>query len=322
MTDGGIFGRALVCPVCGAPLAERMKEEAPAGAPPTEGGSLSTPVDRQMSTADGQTPAKLAALVCAAGHAFDAASSGYVNLLDPGRARNAKAGDDREMVRARSAFLSRGFYSPVADAASELIATAPGHTPPLALPRVVADLGCGEGYYTNALASSCPSCAVLGFDASKHAADSAAKAARRAGLRNVRYVAANIFRLPLADGCAGAALSLFAPVPFDEARRILAPGGSLVVGAAGERHLYELKEAIYASVYENAPRADVPDGFEAAGAHEVRYTVHLPDADAVRSLFAMTPYSWRTPKDARARLDAIASLDVTVDVAFSVFIRK
>ena len=32
---------------------------------------------------------------CAAGHSYDAARSGYVNLLPPGKGRNKKTGDER-----------------------------------------------------------------------------------------------------------------------------------------------------------------------------------------------------------------------------------
>ena len=43
-------------------------------------------------------------------HCYDIASSGYINLLPPGKASNAKTGDDRRMLRARSAFLDTGAY--------------------------------------------------------------------------------------------------------------------------------------------------------------------------------------------------------------------
>jgi 23S rRNA (guanine745-N1)-methyltransferase len=44
-------------------------------------------------------------LKCGNGHSFDIAKSGYVNLLKPGKKNNAKAGDSKEMINARTDFF-------------------------------------------------------------------------------------------------------------------------------------------------------------------------------------------------------------------------
>ena len=46
---------------------------------------------------------------CENHHCFDVARSGYVNLLPPS-ASGKRHGDDKRMVAARTAFLSRGYY--------------------------------------------------------------------------------------------------------------------------------------------------------------------------------------------------------------------
>ncbi|MBR6050375.1 MAG: hypothetical protein IKP68_04120, partial [Clostridia bacterium] len=76
-------------------------------------------------------------------HLFDIASSGYVNLLSPGRMSNSRAGDDKTMIRSRSEFLDRGYYSKISERAAQLIA-------PFANGSHIsfADLACGEGYHT------------------------------------------------------------------------------------------------------------------------------------------------------------------------------
>lgn len=81
-------------------------------------------------------------MVCPAGHSFDMARSGYVNLLLSQQISQKHHGDDKRMVCARSAFLAGGYYDPMRQ---ELIRQAmvearPGMT--------VLDAGCGEGYYT------------------------------------------------------------------------------------------------------------------------------------------------------------------------------
>ena len=109
---------------------------------------------------------------CDAGHSYDRARAGYVHLLLPNRAGSDTPGDDREMVRARSTFLESGAYAPLSDAVNSLcmaFARSGEYTAPLLL----ADAGCGEGYYTNRLAAALQSCGVdarvYGFDVSKHA---------------------------------------------------------------------------------------------------------------------------------------------------------
>ena len=81
---------------------------------------------------------------CESRHSFDAARSGYVNLLPPS-ASGKRHGDDKRMVAARTAFLSRGYYD-------HLIGAVAGSCAQLTGPDAcVLDAGCGEGTYTRAI---------------------------------------------------------------------------------------------------------------------------------------------------------------------------
>lgn len=139
---------ALACPVCGQPLCI------------AEGGqSLSctgAPTDRNPK---GKT------------HCFDGAAAGYVPLAP----RHSGGGDSKEAVRARTSFLTRGYYAPAAEAIAEAVASV---TPAGGL---VLDAGCGEGYYSNTIAAA--GYPTLGVDLSKFAVEAAAKAARAERLR-------------------------------------------------------------------------------------------------------------------------------------------
>ena len=83
---------------------------------------------------------------CAGGHSFDRAKSGYVNLLIQ-RQSGAQHGDDKEMVRARRAFLDGGFYAPL----QEKVCAAAVRWAPAREEVDVLDSGCGECYYTAAV---------------------------------------------------------------------------------------------------------------------------------------------------------------------------
>ena len=237
-------------------------------------------------------------LVCEKRHSFDVASAGYVNLLAPGKKNNAVAGDPKEMVRARSLFLSSGAYDGISDGLNRLIGNG----------GICVDCGCGEGFYTARAVSQCET--VVGFDASKHAVEHGAKCARRAGRDNLHFFAANIFDLPLKDGCADTVINLFAPVAREEFLRILKPGGRLIVGA---------KRVLYDTPYENEENNLHLDGFALLEKHTVFYETEIAGADTIRALFMMTPYYFRTARADAEKLYVKTVLKTEVETDFFVF---
>ncbi len=85
---------------------------------------------------------------CPNGHCFDVARQGYVNLLPVQQKRARHPGDTPAQVAARKRFLDAGFYAPIRDTALALLQP---HLPPR--PSLL-DAGCGEGYYSAALAQA------------------------------------------------------------------------------------------------------------------------------------------------------------------------
>lgn len=235
---------------------------------------------------------------CPAGHSFDRAKSGYVNLLPPAPG-GKRRGDDRLMVRARTAFLDKGYYDPLA----ELVAgCADRWAPPDA--RVV-DAGCGEGMYTvrvlERLSRSGKRPEVVGLDISREAL---IRAARRSG--GLTLCAASTARMPLPDGCADLVLNLFSPFMGGEFARVLKPSGKLIRAVPLERHLWGLKELIYDTPYENPPMSPEAPGWRAVERRELRYEITLNSSEDIMNLFRMTPYYYKTgaadqEKAARAR---------------------
>ena len=163
------------------------------------------------------------------GHTFDVARHGYVNLL----ARDTHTGtaDSAAMVAARDAFLSTGHFAGLRDAIAEAAARAiTGGT------GCIIDVGAGTGYYLAGVLDWLPDRVGFALDLSKFALRRAARAHERIGA-----VACDTWgRLPVRDRCAALVLDIFAPRNPAEFRRVLAPGGRLIVVTPTSRHLQEL----------------------------------------------------------------------------------
>ncbi|ACY14526.1 putative RNA methyltransferase [Haliangium ochraceum] len=224
-----------------------------------------------------------AALRCGAGHAFDIARQGYVNLASGRRPpRNA---DTKEMVAARAGFLGQGHYAPLAEA---LAAHLREHAPTQSEVGRIVDIGAGTGYYLARALDACESARGLAVDISKFAARHAVRAHARAGA----VVADASARIPVADGAASALLSVFAPRKADELARVLARDGVLLVVSAGAEHLAELRAALGLMAVEADKearlRAQLGGHFELRSSAELRLELDLGAAQ-IAALVGMGP---------------------------------
>lgn len=234
---------------------------------------------------------------CPAGHSYDIARGGYVNLLS---GRPPAVGDNRLMVEARARTLGSGVYAPLRASLAEEAARDGGG-------GVLLDAGCGEGYYTEALSATADE--TVGIDISK---DALRRAARR--LPGATLAVASAYHLPVADGAVLTLTSIFSPLAAEEFSRVLAPGGLLLVAIPGPRHLFSMKRVLYDTPYENEVAAyDSLPGFRHLSAREVGFSFTLDTPGAIADLFTMTPYCYRTPRTGRERLLSLPSLSVEAD---------
>ena len=260
-----------------------------------------------------------ATLRCAAGHAFDLAHEGYVNLLGKGL-----PGDSAVMLQARRAFLARGGYAPLATAvATQLRDHLATWTGP---PPAVLDAGCGEGYYLGVLG---PHLVAQGMVAVRLAGMDIAKEAVRLAARAypvVAWVVADSWgRLPVAEGVLAGLLDIFAPRNPAEFARILAPGGLLLVVIPGPTHLAELRSALPLLGIEDDKEARVQAAFAAdftpMPPQALDYRLQL-DSAALAELVAMTPSARHLSAEGAAALAALAGLTTTVSFRILPFVRK
>ncbi len=250
---------------------------------------------------------------CRAGHHFDRAKEGYVNLLPGGRLKSRPAGDDESMVRARRRVFDAGMYDPVISAVAELVARSPVTN--------VVDAGCGEGSYLAAVTTR-SGATGWGIDISK-------PAVRLASRRHCthRYAIASSYALPFVDNSFEALINVFSPRDFAEMLRVLAPGGRAVVATPGPRHLAQLKALIYDDPRQHLDRSDSNTDSNADASvgeptpqevSSVQFELSLGDQDLRLSLLEMTPFWWSTTPE-RREVIAATPLVVDIDIQLSVY---
>lgn len=246
---------------------------------------------------------------CTSRHAFDVARQGYVNLAVDDR--HLGAADTADMVVARVAVHERGVLGSVGDAVGEVAAQLTGGGADV---RVV-DVGAGTGHHTAAVLDRLPGSVGVAIDRSVHAARRAA----RAHPLLAAVVADAWGTLPIQPDSVDLALHVFAPRNPTELRRVLRPGGGVVVAHPRPDHLAELRTAVPVLDVDPAKpdrlAAAFADGFDAVVRRDVHQRVSLPH-DVVRDLVAMGPSAHHLDADALA--EAVARLPDPYEVSVAV----
>jgi 23S rRNA (guanine745-N1)-methyltransferase len=238
-------------------------------------------------------------LVCAQGHSFDVARSGYLNLLQPQERRSKHPGDTAAAIAARRRLHDRGVTGPLLHAIAEMIAASPGD--------IVLDAGCGDGYYLGTLA------AQIGFEG--HGVDISIPAVNAAARRypGCEWIVANADRfLPYADGSFSLVLSITARMNTEEFRRVLHDDGRLLVALPSPEDLIELRgtgrDRVARTVETFAPeftlvdrrRATTTADLDAAAVQDVLVSIYRPlrsqPAEAMRVTFSLDLLLFRVGK--------------------------
>lgn len=242
---------------------------------------------------------------CQGGHVFDKAKEGYYYLITQKSSKDP--GDNKEMICARRDFLDGGYYAPLANLLSETI----NKLYPQSI--TLLDAGTGTGFYLGKImhAREGRDDEYFAIDVSKHAVKIASK--RNNG---AHCAVASVFDIPLKDKSVDVVLCVFSPYAMEQYARVLKDDGILIVAYPCEKHLLELRSALYENVREVATTLPL-GGFEVAQEKELTYTFQLSNDD-ICNLLTMTPYVYRAPKDKiealKNKSEAIFTADFHVSV--------
>ncbi len=246
---------------------------------------------------------------CVNRHSYDLAKQGYVNLHVVQHKHSKNPGDTPVSVQARRAFLSAGHYAPLQQAVVEKIRQ-------LRIENLL-DIGCGEGYYTNAMQQEVLQC--VGVDIAKNAVQVAAKLNK-----DVAWVVGTGATLPVLDASIDVCTSLFSPIPKQEILRVLKEQGYLIVVTPATDHLYALREALFEEVKAHEANKFVEqlqDAFQLIDDVVIDAPLSLNQAD-LKHLIAMTPYAYKAKPERRSALEQQQHFELKAQFQMFVFQKK
>lgn len=232
---------------------------------------------------------------CINKHQYDRAKEGYYNLLPVQFKHSREPGDAKEQLQARRTFLSAGFFSPLSQRLNQLISQDA---------KNILDIGCGEGYFTHAMAGEHVHASVLGIDIAKAGVRMAAKNAAA----NITYAVASSYSLPVANNSIDVAVRVYAPSKDEELHRVIKPHGHLIVVTPGESHLIGLRQKIYREIKPH-PEPKTIMGFTLCEQSLLAFDLELPPGELTRAMLQMTPFAWRINQNISQQLIAEGLVD-------------
>ncbi len=229
-------------------------------------------------------------LLCARGHSFDIARTGYINLLQPQDRRSKQPGDTKAALAARRRLHDRGATAPLLHAIADILAASPND--------IVLDAGCGDGFYLGTLAHQ-TGFRAHGVDISVPAIDAAARRYSKC-----QWIVTNADRfVPYADRSFSIVISITARMNANEFRRVLRDDGRLLVALPALDDLIELRGAgrdrvartveTFAKNFNLADqrRVSTTADLDASAVHDVLLSIYRPmrshPAEATRVTFSL-----------------------------------
>lgn len=245
--------------------------------------------------------------VCNNNHVFDISKYGYVNLLMVNQKRSKIPGDSEEMIKSRSAFLSKAYYSHLSEKINQLVYESFSKEN-----QNILDIGCGVGYYLGELKNNFTgdnSLNLYGIDISKSAVQLAAK--RK--ISNAKLAVASAYNLPFLNESFDVAYCVFSPISINENARVLKKDGIFIMVGAGEEHLRGLTKYIYDTFVPHGGNNILNNNeeFELLESLEIKENINVRQED-ILDLIKMTPYYWKMTKEQLERVNSLENMETPI----------
>ncbi|WP_159722137.1 methyltransferase domain-containing protein [Enterococcus sp. CSURQ0835] len=234
-------------------------------------------------------------LVCQNGHRFDLAKKGTLYFLT----HQVKTEYDAAMFEPRGRLIKAGMYQPVLEQLAEWI-----------VPGNLLDVGCGEGSFLAELNRLKKNPVNVGFDISKAGIYLATNQPIDAF-----WCMADLTNLPFAPASFETILNIFTPSHYQEFKRVLKPGGSVIKVVPQSGYLKELREVYHPG--QNYSNQAVIERFKSElhvqAQTRVTYEYEIP-AENRLDLLEMSPLEWQVDPAVKARLQADPLKKITIDL--------
>jgi 23S rRNA (guanine745-N1)-methyltransferase len=245
---------------------------------------------------------------CQNRHNFDLSKEGYLSLLH-GRSNYQQIGDDKLMIRARVRVHKLPAFLELAKAIT-------AYGPQIDTSHGILDIGCGDGFFLDQVArAATPPGRGIGVDISKEALAQAARS--YPSLFFIRTDAAHS-RLPFEDSSFGLVLSVFAPRPIAEIRRVLRADGSWLIVTATPDHLKEIRKFVpLAAIGTGKLDAPTSRSYSVRRSGTFNYELQVPHHDLV-SIIEMSPSIYRLRREFGDKWRERVPQELGVTFSFSV----
>lgn len=285
-------------------------------------------------------------------HPFDVAKQGYVNLLPVQQKKSKAPGDSQQSIDARQRFLAARYYQPlqalICQQMEQLLEQDKTAAEPSNKPVRWLDIGCGEGYYTQAMAQTGMD-TLIAADISKPALASLAKVSKAANYlwyqqdtvsqkteietetekttktAAIYPLVTSAAHLPLRAHSIVGISSIFSPILPEAFATVLQDDGYLLIAKPDIGHLASIREALFDSVREHDSDKFLPTlapHFELIDTHNISAPLNL-SAEALADLLTMTPYAYRARAENRQSLLASAeAAPFITEAKFIVYVLK
>lgn len=276
-------------------------------------------------------------------HPFDVARQGYVNLLPVQQKKSKAPGDSQQSIEARKRFLKAGHYQPlqtlICQKMAALLAAKKANLEQKDKPINWLDIGCGEGYYTQAMAQTGMD-VLIAADISKPAVVELAKTSKALGRLWYQEVkddsaseimkAAAIYplvtsaaHLPLRAHSVDGISSIFSPILPAAFNEVLTDESYLIIAKPDIGHLATMREALFDDVREHDSDKfldELAPYFQLLETHCVSTKLRL-SAEEFADLMTMTPYAYRARSEKRqALLAEVETKPFATEAKFVIYI--